>query len=133
MPSLKLFWPIFLPVGSPIRLSMDSCGGGFRWRFPGASTGPRSARTVAAFPVSARSIRVLLRVAMMTLPLRTVPSGHHSEERGQGSLIIPCDGNKKRGRAEGNDAVIQGCVMRIGLSLVLTMALGASLLGDRAR
>ena len=41
LPILLLFCPICLPLGSPIRLSIRSCGGGRRWRFPGAATGCR--------------------------------------------------------------------------------------------
>jgi hypothetical protein len=39
-PALNCFCPAFLPVGSPILLLIDFCGGGFRCRFPGASTVP---------------------------------------------------------------------------------------------
>lgn len=41
LPILLLFCPVGRPLGSPVRWSIRSCGGGRRWRFPGAATGCR--------------------------------------------------------------------------------------------
>ena len=78
---MKDFWPIFLPFGSPIIRSTRSCGGGFRWCFPGASTGPRGGRgafgavcvgSATGFPLLARPDRFFcpaLRAGMSPLIL----------------------------------------------------------------